>query len=301
MLPFSSFIADTGLLIAAKLVTIAITIVTSISQWPGLTAIPCYLTPSTLILLVGLLLVCLPFGTQRRHWLIRCALFMTILIAAGMTQQQTAEVQVTAISVGQGDATLVSLGDFHYLVDGGGLPGSSIDPGERLVGPALGRMGIRQLEGVILTHNHPDHASGLAYIVKRFPVTKFYLAAEISDLTAELQQALQDKEVPVEHIDKGWTHISTDKGARFSLFAPSQKSRDKNERSVAVFAGNRNQGALLTADLFGAGLSELVDAGLPGQVTLLKMSHHGSRHADPVRYLEWLQPKAVFLSAAADR
>jgi competence protein ComEC len=297
MLPFSSFIADTGLLIAAKLVTIAITIVTIISQWPGLTAIPCYLTPSTLILLVGLLLVCLPFGTQRRHWLIRCALFITILIAAGMTQQQTAEVQVTAISVGQGDATLVSLGDFHYLVDGGGLPGSSIDPGERLVGPALGRMGIRQLEGVILTHNHPDHASGLAYIVKRFPVTKFYLAAEISDLTSELQQALRDKEVPVEHIDKGWTHISTDKGARFSLFAPSQKSRDKNERSVAVFAGNRNQGALLTADLFGAGLSELVDAGLPGQVTLLKMSHHGSRHADPVRYLEWLQPKAVFLSA----
>ena len=35
-------------------------------------------------------------------------------------------------------ATLVSLGEFHYLVDGGGLPGSRIDPGERLVAPALG-------------------------------------------------------------------------------------------------------------------------------------------------------------------
>ena len=53
----------------------------------------------------------------------------------------------------------------------------------------------------------------------------------------------------------------------------------------------------MTADLFGAGFSQLVEAGLPGQVTLLKMSHHGSRHAEPLRYLEWLKPTAVFVSA----
>jgi competence protein ComEC len=182
-------------------------------------------------------------------------------------------------------------------VDGGGLPGSSIDPGEQLVSPALGRMGVRQLAGVILTHNHPDHTSGLTYVVQRFPVAKFYLAAEVEDLTAELQQALHDKEVPVERLSKGWTHLINDGHRGFSIFAPSQRSRDKNERSVAVFAGSHGQGALLTADLFGAGLSQLAEAGLPGRVTLLKMSHHGSRHAEPLRYLEWLKPTAVFVSA----
>jgi competence protein ComEC len=296
-LPFSSLLSDTGLWVASKLVTLAIKIVTTISQWPGLTATPCYLTLSNLIMLVGLLMICLPFGRQRVHWLTRGTLLVATVTSAWMTQPQIAGLQVTAISVGQGDATLVSLSGSHYLVDGGGLPGSSIDPGEQLVGPALGRMGVRQLAGVILTHNHPDHTSGLTYIIQRFPVAKFYLAAEISDLSPQLQKVLHDKKVPIERISKGWTHLINDKLRKFSLFAPAQRARDKNERSIAVFAGSHGQGALLTADLFGAGLSQLVEAGLPGQVTLLKMSHHGSRHAEPLRYLEWLKPTTVFVSA----
>jgi competence protein ComEC len=36
---------------------------------------------------------------------------------------------------------------------------------------------------------------------------------------------------------------------------------------------------------------------LLGQVNLLKMSHHGSRHAETLCYLEWLKPTAVFVSA----
>jgi hypothetical protein len=46
LLPFSDLLADTGLLVAAKLVTLAIKIVTTISQWPALTAIAFYLTLS---------------------------------------------------------------------------------------------------------------------------------------------------------------------------------------------------------------------------------------------------------------
>jgi glyoxylase-like metal-dependent hydrolase (beta-lactamase superfamily II) len=43
------------------------------------------------------------------------------------------------------------------------------------------------LAGVILTHNHPDHTSGLTYIIRRFPVAKFYLAEKVEDLEPELQ------------------------------------------------------------------------------------------------------------------
>jgi competence protein ComEC len=297
VLPLNAFLGETGLVLSAQLVTLAIKIVTSISQWPGLTAIPCYLTLSSLILLTGLLMICLPFGRQRSHWLTRLALLVVTVTAAGITQPPIADFQVTAISVGQGDATLVSLAGAHYLVDGGGLPGSSIDPGEHLVGPALGRMGISKLAGIILTHNHPDHTSGLTYIVQRFPVAKLYLAADVNSLAPELRQALHDKRVPIERIAQGWTHLISNKQRSLSLFAPSQTSHDKNERSIAVFAGDQNQGALLTADLFGEGLSQLVNAGLPSRATLLKLSHHGSRHADPLLYLKWLKPSVAFVSA----
>lgn len=296
-LPFSNFLAETGLLAADELVALTIKIVTTISQWPGLTPIPCYLTLSSLILLIGLILVALPFGNQKPGRWLRPLLIVVTLTVAWSARPQFADLQVTAISVGQGDATLVTLAGAHYLIDGGGLPGSSIDPGEQLVGPALGRMGVKRLAGVVLTHNHPDHTSGLTYIVQRFPIGKFYLAAELEELDADLQQALHDKQIPIEPIDEGWTHLSSESDLAFSLFAPSQQPRDINERSLAVFARGQDQGVLLTGDLFGTGLSQLIDAGLPGRVTLLKMSHHGSRHAEPRAYLRWLEPRLAFVSA----
>jgi len=296
-LPFSNLLGETGLLVAAKLVTLAIKIVTIISQWPGLTPIPCYLTVSGLVLLIALLLVALPFGNQKSDRWLRLLVITVTLAVAWSARQPFAELQVTAISVGQGDATLVTLAGAHYLIDGGGLPGSSIDPGERLVGPALGRMGVRRLAGVVVTHNHPDHTSGLTFIVQRFPIEKFYLAAEVEDLAADLQQALHDRQVPIERIDEGWTHLISGSNLTFSLFAPSQQLRDVNERSLAVFARGQDQGVLLTGDLFGKGVSQLIDTGLPGKVTLLKMSHHGSRHAEPAAYLNWLRPTVAFVSA----
>lgn len=297
-LPFSTALADLGLLLSAKLVAWAIQIVTVISQWPVLKAIPYYLTVSDLALLCGTLLICLPIGKHRVHWLIRLTVLMSTVLIAWATQPEMSDFQITAISVGQGDATLVSLpGGAHYLVDGGGLSGSSIDPGEQLVGPALGRMGVTKLDGIILTHNHPDHTFGLTYIVRRFPVARLFLADEAGELPPELQQVLREKEVPIMRIRQGWTHLIRKDQLSFSLYAPSQSLADKNERSIAVFAGLREQGALLTADLFGKGLTQLIEAGLPGRATLLKLSHHGSRHADPVRYLEWLSPTMAFVSA----
>lgn len=296
-LPFSTQLADWGLLLSAKLVMLAISSVTSIIQWPGLAAIPIYLTASSLILLTGVLLTLLPFGKETRHWLFRLAILLTASSTAWLIQPQVADFQVTALSVGQGDATLISLADdVHYLIDGGGLPRSSIDPGEQLIAPALGRMGIDRLQGVILTHNHPDHSSGLVYILRRFPVEAFYLAEDIARLAPELQEALQQREVTVHSIAEGWTQLQ--KGTQmFSLFAPAQSAQDTNERSIVVFAGQQTEGVLLTADLGKSGLQQLREAGVPGRVSLLKLPHHGSRHSQPEWYLGWIQPTAAFVSS----
>ena len=298
ILPFSTLFADWGLLLSAKLVAITINMVTIISHWPGLVAIPCYLTVSTLILLIGGILVLLPFGKERHHWLCRLVILLTTLGGAWLAQPQFSDFQITALSVGQGDATLISLADdIHYLVDGGGLPGSSIDPGEQLIAPALGRMGIRHLQGVILTHNHPDHSSGLAYILRRFPVETFYFAGEIAQLAPELLEVLQQRNVTMHSINEGWTHIQKDTNQSFSLFSPLQNARDINERSIAVFAGNQKDGVLLTADLGKRGLQQLSAAEIPGRASLLKLPHHGSRHARPELYLDWVQPSEAFVSS----
>jgi competence protein ComEC len=298
ILPFSTQLADWGLLLSAKLVATAIEMVSRISQWPGLAAMPFYLTTSTLIFLVGVILGLLPLGKERRHWLCRGVILLIASAGAWLIQPQTSDFKVTALSVGQGDATLIGLADdTHYLVDGGGLPGSSIDPGEQLIGPALGRMGIDRLQGVILTHNHPDHSSGLVYILRRFPVETFYFAGDVSRLAPQLLDALQQQKVAIHRLDAGWTSVHESANQTLSLFAPLQSSRDINERSIVVFAGNQENGALLTADLGQSGLQQLAAAGIPGRTSLLKLPHHGSRHARPEMYLEQLTPATAFVSS----
>ncbi|MGK2907478.1 MAG: DNA internalization-related competence protein ComEC/Rec2 [Desulfuromonadales bacterium] len=297
-MPFSSLLANWGLLLSAKLVTCAISLVAIICTWPGLAAVPLYLTVATLILLIGTLLILLPFGNKQRHWFCRLALLAATLTAAWLTHPQVADFQVTALSVGQGDATLVSLADdVHYLIDGGGLSGSSIDPGEQLIAPALGRMGINRLQGVILTHNHPDHSSGLSYILRRFPVKHFYLAGQVDKLAPELQEILQQRNISVHKLAEGWTHNHKSASQTLSLFVPSQKARDINERSIAVFAGQETDGVLLTADLGKNGLQQLFAAEIPGRVSLLKLPHHGSRHAGAEPYLDRTRPSAAFVSS----
>ena len=298
VLPCSTQLADRGLQFSAWLVNLALELVTAISAWPGLTAIPLYLTASSLILLIGFLLILLPFGMQPRHWLARLGIFTAVLGCAWLVQPEPAAFRVVAFSVGQSDATLVSLAeDRHYLIDGGGLPGSSIDPGEQLIAPALGRMGIDRLHGIILTHNHPDHSSGLAFLLRRFPVETFYLADGYAELAPQLQEAVQQSGVRVQHLAEGWTHLHNADGQSFSLFTPAQNANDRNERSIAVFAAHQGQGVLLTADLGKSGLMQLIEAGLPGRTTLLKLPHHGSRNSHPELYLDLLQPTTAFVSA----
>jgi competence protein ComEC len=158
-------------------------------------------------------------------------------------------------------------------------------------------MGIDHLDGVILTHNHPDHVSGLSYIIERFPVERFYLATNSSELNTELQRALQRYKVDVIMVDEGWSYVHKDSRRELRLFVPDQTAGDINERSIAVYARYLERGAMLTADLGKSGLRQILDSGVPGKISLLKLPHHGSRHAAPDLFLEEFRPSTVFASA----
>ena len=71
--------------------------------------------------------------------------------------------RATFLDVGQGDAALVDLPDGSaLLIDGGGLVGSPIDTGERVIAPILRARRRDALALAVLTHPHPDHFTGLA-------------------------------------------------------------------------------------------------------------------------------------------
>jgi len=298
-LPVATGLAEFAFALAGAQVALGLEVVTWLSSLPGLKAGTWFISPAQAWALSALLGILLLPGGRRHSRPARAALGLLALALWLFPAGAASPLTLTALSVGQGDATLLSFdrGE-HFLIDGGGWPGATSDPGERLVAPALGRLGVRRLHGVILTHNHPDHREGLAYLLATLPVDGFWTAVPATELPEEFQAILRQRQVPVHRLSPGWTLLPTRPGQQLALFTPDQGAADGNERSLAVFAAAAgSDGVLLTGDMGRRGLSQLQAAGLPGPVALLKIPHHGSRHSAPELFLAWLQPELALVSA----
>ena len=267
-----------------------------LSDWPPLKARVFYLPPHTLIGVACLALALLiPLPLRRWHrWPLLIIAGMLILWVPAAPQALT----VTALSVGQGEALLLSKPQTgHYLIDGGGLYGSTFDVGSRLVAPALARLGVRSLEAVILTHAHPDHYLGLAEILEQVPVKAFWSALPLDDLPPVLRMPLQRHAIPVRTFPAGWSELEREPDRGLAVYVPSQQAVEINDRSLVLYLRHGRDGVLFTGDLERAGVQDLLAHPPAGAVTLLKLPHHGSRHSEPWRLVHRFQPQQVFASS----
>jgi competence protein ComEC len=269
-----------------------------LSQGPLLSVKVWYLSPR---ILTGVAILCLSLLVPRwtGRWLyLRVPLLMAALLLILLPQEAPQTLTVTALSVGQGEALLLSQPQTgHYLIDGGGIYGSTFDVGARLVAPALARLGVSSLEAVILTHDHPDHRQGLVEILNHFPIKSFWSAQTLAELHPEIREPLLRRDIPLRTFARGWTTLNQGPVEKLALYVPSQKAPEVNDRSMVLYARHGQDGLLLTGDLERQGVVDLLTHPPVGPVTLLKLPHHGSRYSEPWRLIEALQLQQVFTSS----
>ena len=296
LIPLAPALADLCFGLTGQLVALSIAITRWCLAIPGLQAQTVYITWSEGLGVLLLVVALLPLPARQHRLAVLGAAILLILLPSPAGSR----LRVIALSVGQGDATLLSMAGRHYLVDGGGLTGSTVDIGERLVAPALGRLGVRRLTGVILTHDHPDHSAGLPFVLENFRVDGFWSALPLEQLEPRLAAALIHRRIPVHTLPEGWATFGNGSETTLGLYVPPQGAEDSNDRSIVIHAAAGGEGVLLTGDLAAAGLEHLIAAGLPEPVSLLKLPHHGSRGSKPERLIDLLQPRLAFVSAGRD-
>ncbi len=220
-----------------------------------------------------------------------------------MRPANTKQVQLTFLSVGQGDALVVTAPDGTVmLVDGGGyLQDNGRDFGRRYLVPALHRLGIKRIDTMVLTHPHPDHLGGLPAVAEQFEVGSFWQGhAGEGPEYRRLLQALQRQRTRVITLQQG-DHLQGRGGLAVTVLSADTPaaSQDDNDASLVLLLRFHTFSALLMGDAGQPVEQRLIEQGQLTAVNVLKVGHHGSRSASSMAFLQAVKPQVAVLSVGA--
>jgi competence protein ComEC len=258
--------------------------------------------PADLLVTIALLAV-ISFIRSTRIRIISGTVLCLGLIAFHVwpIQPSDGRMRMTFLSVGQGEATLISLPDGRImLVDGGGyLHATGRDFGEQYLIPALHALKVKQVDIMVLTHPHPDHMGGLPAVAEQFVVGELWQGSD-SGQSADynrLIEALSRQRTKLRFLHQGDKPLESE-GLDVTVLSPStepQSGTVDNEDSLVLRVQQGEFSALLMGDAGFPVENELIRQGI-GETTVLKAGHHGSKNASSDKLLRSIKPRIVVIS-----
>ena len=174
--------------------------------------------------------------------------------------------------------------------------------GRRVIAPALWTSGVRRVDVLILSHADADHFNGVPDLLDRFAIGAVRIPPGFADPTnpgaARLVAAIKARDIPVASIAAGDV---IDLGAGVTLTArlpaPDDQAGSDNARSVVLDVTQHGQTLLLTGDLEGPGLTNLIGQPAPDPpLNALVAPHHGGRTSNPRTLYDWARAEIVAVS-----
>ena len=231
------------------------------------------------------------------RWPRSALLALALLAALAGSARAAPPLRIEFISVGQGDAALITSPTGKTVM---------IDGGPHQAGPALVSLarahGGQPLDLVLLTHRHADHLGGLAAVIRAVGA-RMYMDAPFphpSPAYTALMQALAARAVPVRTAERG-RRIDIGGGAWLTLLSPpapvlTGTRSDVNANSVVVRLDYGGTSALFAADAEAATERWLLESGATLAASVLKVAHHGSRYASGAAFLRAVSPTVAIVS-----
>ncbi|WP_170131212.1 DNA internalization-related competence protein ComEC/Rec2 [Deinococcus yavapaiensis] len=278
-------------LLVGPLVKLLLALVTLFGHWPS---VPWGEISAAGWAAYGLFGVCVTLWLRRRlgerSASAVCLACVLVTMVAAKSGGQARE--IVFLDVGQGDATLIRLGDFTMLIDGGGTPRGSFDVGARTVVPALKTLGVFDLDVVVLTHPDADHVEGLTSVLSEVPVGEVWLGRRTNaPIETAVLHAAKTRRVPVRAVARG-DHITVGNAALDVMWPARPFSKEDNENSVAIRLDVGTFRAAFLGDL-PSGVESRLNL---GRLDLLKVAHHGSRFSTSEALLSETRPRDAVIS-----
>lgn len=207
-------------------------------------------------------------------------IILSIMVLIFSLGKDRGEISYQMVDIGQGDAFLLNDKGAYYMVDVGGPKYKNYDSGEKILLPYLKSLGIREIEGIFISHEDKDHMGNLDLVWDNFHVKNIY--------TNKLNEHSLRKYRP--HILKKGDRIKLKSG--YITVIDEGYEFDENSNSLGLILDIRGVKIMTLGDL----PSEF-ERNIENRADILKLSHHGSKTSTSRDFVERVNPIIVLISA----
>ena len=231
-------------------------------------------------------------------------IFIAVQVYDSRLRRDPDRLEVAFLDVGQGDAAVVHLpGGKVMVIDAGGTPDGSFDPGERIVAPYLWQRKIKRIDFLVSSHYHPDHLQGLFFLLESFEVDRVWVNGDREADFSGAERFLLAGGNRIRAMSRQDRAVEIG-GARLEFLHPPRAQRDfwGNSASLVLRLTYGAHRFLFCGDIEGFAEEEILKRNPDLASTVLKAPHHGSKTSNSVRFVESARPQfAVFTVRAGGR
>jgi competence protein ComEC len=198
------------------------------------------------------------------------------------------ELRVAVLDVGQGLSVVARTAQHALVFDTGAAYGPAADSGNRIVAPYLRAVGVRSLDGLIVSHDDSDHSGGALSLMQALPVG--WLASSLPDM--DPLPLIADEAFRCS-AGQSWEWD----GVRFDVLHPTRESYDatkkKNDLGCVLKLTAPGGSVLIPADVERRSEEALLARGADVAADVIVAGHHGSKTSSTADFIAAVRPAAV--------
>jgi competence protein ComEC len=247
-----------------------------------------------LIYYLIILLITLSIKTEFSKKIISICVFCLIILALSLVNFPSKDLQIITFDVQNADCFLIkSPQNKYFIIDTGraSYRGSKAQANSIII-KYLKDRGIKEIEGLIITHFDNDHSGGAVDIMNNLKVKQVFINSfqDKSMTSVAIYKTINKKKIP-STIPQGNIYQEPD----FTLKTFMANSKKDNEKSIITLLSYKDFDMLFTGD---AGVEAFykLKTKLPHKVEVLKVGHHGGNGVVNSDMLEHLNTKVSIIS-----
>ena len=280
-------------------------------------------SPEMIDLLLIYIAICLLFVSYqfyyRNRTKINLAIILTLFILLSVSfqvrknrEENANMLEMHVFAVEHGLSILIRWpGGENWLYDCGQMGSPMV--ADKIVIPALNSMGIKQIDKLLISHADSDHFNGITSLldseikIKSILTTPHFMRSYQPDAVA-LKERINEKKVLFQSVKAGEYLIDNMNSSAKVLHPSAEFAQFKADNSTSLVIEIQSNGinCILTGDLEGHGLSEMVEFRENHNKNsigchVMVAPHHGGIQSNPEWFYQAFQPAIVITSQGRGR